>query len=352
MQEASALFRLLGDGTRLRLLRLLAQDRFNVSELTGILGVAQSGVSRHLGLLKDARLVAEEREAGYVYYRLGKDVRGNGEAPLWTLLAAQFDASAHDSAALEDDARLQEVLRHRRENFETHGDVRQLVPGRSWAAWARALGHLLPPLDVADIGCGDGHLTLEAARWARIVFGIDRSSRVLDRARALAVRRRVTNVRWKKGDLMRVPLRDGSVDVVLLSQALHHASRPEAALEEAVRVLRLGGRVLILDLRAHAQEWVRTRFGDQRLGFADVELERLLRGARLRDVRTQVGARRTGDPFTVLIASGLKPPVGAQRRPAPTTNGLNPRAATAGAPRQRMSPTAPKARHPHTAKSA
>ena len=172
MQRASALFRLLGDTTRLRLLRVLAQDRFNVTELTGILGVAQSGVSRHLGLLKEAGLVVEEREAGFVYYRLSEEGRANGNGALWTFLEAQFAASAGDRSVREDEARLQEVLRLRKENFETHGDLRQLVPGRSWAAWARALGHLLPPLDVADIGCGDGYLALEMARWARTVFGI------------------------------------------------------------------------------------------------------------------------------------------------------------------------------------
>jgi ArsR family transcriptional regulator len=306
MQRASALFRLLGDGTRLRLLRVLAQDRFNVSELTGILGVAQSGVSRHLGLLRDAGLVAEEREAGYVYYRLADETRANGHASLWSVLEGEFASAAGDKAVRADEARLQEVLRHRRENFETHGDVRQLVPGRSWAAWARALGHLLPPLDVADIGCGDGYLTIETARWARTVFGIDRSDQVLERARALAERRRVTNVQWKKGDLARLPLRDRSVDVAILSQALHHAADPEEALAEAVRVLRLHGRVLVLDLREHDQAWVRGRFGDQRLGFSDSELERLLSDAGLHDVRVQVGARQTGDPFTVLIASGVK----------------------------------------------
>ena len=307
MHRASTLFRLLADSTRLRLLRVLAQDRFNVSELTGILGVAQSGVSRHLGLLKDAGLVTEEREAGYVYYRLADEGRANGQAPLWALLEAQFASSADDRAVREDEARLQEVLRHRKENFETRGDVRQLVPGRSWAAWGRALGHLLPPLDVADIGCGDGYLTIETARWARTVFGIDRSEQVLERAKALAARRRVTNVQWKKGDLTRLPLRDGSVDVALLSQALHHAGDPEEALAEAVRILRPGGRLLVLDLREHDQRWVRARFGDQQLGFADAELERLLRGAGLCDVRGQVGARQTGDPFVVLIASGAKP---------------------------------------------
>ena len=306
MQRASGLFKLLADSTRLRLLRVLSQDRFNVSELTGILGVAQSGVSRHLGLLKEAGLVTEEREAGYVYCRLADEGRTNGQSPLWALLDGQFAASAGDRAVREDEARLQEVLRHRKENFETHGDVRQLVPGRSWAAWARALGHLLPPLDVVDVGCGDGYLTLEMARWARTVVGIDGSDRVLERAKALADRRRVANVQWKKGDLARLPLCDASVDVALLSHALHHATDPERSVAEAVRILRPGGRLLVLDLREHDQDWVRTRFGDQHLGFADADLERLLQGAGLREVRVQVGARHTGDPFIVLIASGVK----------------------------------------------
>ncbi|MBM3820132.1 MAG: metalloregulator ArsR/SmtB family transcription factor [Acidimicrobiia bacterium] len=306
MQRTSALFRLLGDSTRLRLLRVLAQDRFNVSELTGILGVAQSGVSRHVGMLRDAGLVTEEREGGFVYYRLAEEARVNGHAGLWPVLEGEFAASAEEQEVRRDEARLQEVLRLRKENFDTHGNTRQLVPGRSWAAWARALGHLLPPLDVADIGCGEGYLTIEAARWARTVVGIDRSEEVLERAKALATRRKISNVQWKKGDLGRLPLRDGSMDVALLSQALHHSTTPEEAVAEAVRILRPGGRILILDLRQHDQAWVRTRFGDQRLGFTDAELERLLHDADLDDVRVQVGARQTGDPFTVLIASGVK----------------------------------------------
>ena len=96
MQRASALFRLLSDSTRLRLLRVLAQDRFNVTELTGILGVAQSGVSRHLGLLKDAGLATEEREAGFVYYRIADEARGNGNGSLWTLLETHFESGASD----------------------------------------------------------------------------------------------------------------------------------------------------------------------------------------------------------------------------------------------------------------
>ena len=138
MKEASALYRLLGDEARLRLLRVLAKDRFNVKELTGILGLAQSGVSRHLGLLKESELVVEERDGAYSFYRLSPAVK-DGQSPLWPLLQSQFDAAGASTMVKADESRLQEVLRLRRENFEHVGpdtrDGRQLVPGRSWAAW-------------------------------------------------------------------------------------------------------------------------------------------------------------------------------------------------------------------------
>jgi SAM-dependent methyltransferase len=311
MYVNAALYRLLGDDARLRLLRLLSLERLNVSELTGILGIAQSGVSRHLGLLKDARLVSEEREGGYTYYRLAPDlVEGrNGFGPLWALLQAQFEAASAGEVGRADAARLAEVQRLRRENFEAHAgpeaSERQLVPGRSWAAWSRALGHLLPPVRVADIGCGEGYLTLEASRWASKVIAVDRSPAVLKKAQALAGRRGVRNVVWKRGEIEKLPLKDASVDVTLLSQALHHAADPAQALGEAARILVTGGRVLVLDLREHDQAWVR-KLGDRWQGFSDRKLASLLRAAGFTNVRTEVGARRTGDPFTVLVASGVK----------------------------------------------
>jgi ArsR family transcriptional regulator len=315
MIEAAALYRLLGDDVRLRLLRLLGRDRLNVTELTAVLGIAQSGVSRHLGLLKDADLVCEEREAGFVYYRLAVDGTSGAEGPemklrarpLRALLDAQFSEMAATPGAREDEARLQEILRLRKENFEAHGSSsHQLVPGRSWAAWARALGLLLPPVTVADLGCGEGYLTIEVARWARRVLAVDRSADVLRRARDLARRRRATNIIWKRGEIERVPIPDASVDVALLSQALHHAGSPAAALSEAARITVPGGRVLVLDLRAHDEAWVRTRLDDRWMGFEDDDLRGLLCGAGFERVQVRVGARRSGDPFTVLIATGVK----------------------------------------------
>ena len=207
VKEASALFRLLGDEVRLRLLRLLAAERLNVTELTGILGIAQSGVSRHLGLLRESGLVEERREGGFTFYQV--PAAGGAE---W-LGAAVADAGRavrrvgrRCRSARADRARLKEVLRLRKESFANHGDGHQLVPGRSWAAWARALGHLLPAWDVADLGCGEGYLTVEAASWARRVIAIDRSAEVLERAKALARRRGVSNIVWQQGELERVPL--------------------------------------------------------------------------------------------------------------------------------------------------
>ena len=308
MLAASGLFRLLGDDARLRLLRLLGAERLNVSELTSILGIAQSGVSRHLGLLRDAGLVEEDREGGFTYYR----VMGDGHSPklgsVWKAVNEQLSASAESSILRADDTRLGKILRLRREHREAHrsGDEGggQLVPGRSWAAWSRALGLLLPALTVADLGCGEGYLTVEIARWAKNVVSVDRSDRVLERARALARQRRVSNIVWKRGEIERVPIGDEAVDVVFLSQALHHAADPAQAIREAARIVAPGGRVLVLELDAHEQDWVRERLGDRWLGFDADTLEGLLAGAGLVDVTHRPGLE--ADPFSVIIASGRK----------------------------------------------
>jgi ArsR family transcriptional regulator len=147
------------------------------------------------------------------------------------------------------------------------------------------------------------------------VIAVDRSAAALARARDMAnrlVRRsageggRLTNVEWKRGELEKLPIEDAIIDVALLSQALHHAASPATALAEAVRILKPGGRVLLLELRGHQEHWVRDRLGDTWLGFDDDELTRLMENAGLTGVKVTVGARRARDPFTVLIASGVK----------------------------------------------
>lgn len=304
---SAPLLRLLGDETRLRLLRLLSRESLNVSELTAILGVAQSGVSRHLGLLRDAGLVAEEKAGGFSWYRLSDRLAGaDGDlASLHVWLQAEFKHQTPETRA--DDSRLAEVLRLRKDSFAVHGDERrQLVPGRSWPAWSRALGLLLPAVDVADLGCGEGYLTIEAARWAKHVTAVDRSADVLARGRALAKRRKLANITWKRGDLEHLPLADRSVDIALLSQALHHAEHPDRALGEARRILRPGGRVVVLELREHNEAWVRSKLGDRWLGFSDDDLRARLTDAGFSSPLVRVGSRRTGDPFTVLIASGTR----------------------------------------------
>ncbi len=308
MIETAAIFRLLGEEVRLRLLRVLARERLNVTELTAVLGLAQSGVSRHLGLLKDAGLVDEEPAGGFTYYRLGEALASGPLSGLWAHIDSEASGMGTSALVRGDEARLQEVLRVRRENFDPHAsDAGRLVPGRSWAAWARALGTLLPPLEVADLACGEGYLTLEAAGWAKRVIAIDRDPEVLQRARTLARKRGITNVTWKRGDIEQLPIEAASVDVALLSQALHQAADPARAVAEAERILRPGGRLLVLELRPHDQAWVKKQLGDQWLGFADEAIARMLRAAGLINVSVQLGARRAGGPFAVTIASGRKP---------------------------------------------
>lgn len=304
MNDLAALGRLLGDDARLRILRLLGRERLNVTELTSILGLAQSGVSRHLGLLRDAALVEERRDAGFAYYQA---VRIGDNADIWSWLDARLIAHAN-ATTRADDARLLEVLRVRKEQFaQPCAENRELMPGRSWAAWARVLGHLLPAVRVGDFACGEGYLTVEAARWAREVIAVDASATAIKAAKLLAKKHDVHNVVWKRGVLEALPLDDGSIDIALLAQALHHAADPAQALREAHRVLAPGGTLLVLDLRSHDQTWTRDRLGDHWLGFDDEELRRLITGAGFTDARVEVGAHHRGDPFTVLVASGRTP---------------------------------------------
>jgi len=295
-------FRVLGDGIRLRILRLLAGHKLNVSELTGILGTAQSGVSRHLRLLREAGLIHEEREGGWSYYAVDPSRFTDGIARFWPALEEQMHTL---EGCREDDARLQELLRQRKEDFR-EGSVRGVCPGRSWAAWSRTLAYLVPDSIVADLGCGEGYLSMEIARCARKVIAVDKSATMLRKAEQLARRHAVKHITWRRAKLEKLPLQEESVDVALLAQVLHCVEDPSAVLREAHRILKPDGTLLLQELRTHGEEWVREKLGDVRLGFEEKELKDLLRSNFFVDIRLGVGAKRRGDPFTVLIGCGRK----------------------------------------------
>ncbi len=291
MKSIADRYRLLGDEMRLRILWLLGKDRLNVGELTSILGIAQSGVSRHLRLLKEGGIVEESREAGYTWFRAKK--------------IPELDLARDDLVRNEDRAKLRDIIRHREEEFRGENpDGLDLVPGRSWAAWARALGHLLPPLRVADLASGEGYLAVEIARWAKRVFAVDRSAATIALARRRARQAGVDNITFKRGEIEKIPLADGSVDVAVFSQSLRHADDPAKALREAFRILVPGGTVLLLELKKHREKWVRERLGDRWLGFGEKELTSLLRKAGFTRPRSQAGSQRRGDPFKVMVVSG------------------------------------------------
>lgn len=302
MNISAEFFRTLGDPLRLRVLRLLSIEKLNVSELTGILGVAQSGVSRHLRLLRQIGLVQEEREAGWAYYTVDASQFTDGVSHLWPLLSEQLRSL---EGCRKDDARLQEVLRQRKEEFREKSD-HGICPGRSWAAWARTVSYLVPQYTVADLGCGEGYLTLEAARWAKSVTAVDTSRSMLRHARQIAKKQGARNIHFKLDDLEKLSLADETFEVALMSQVLHSVEHPLAALKEANRILKHEGKLLIQELRTHEEDWVRGKLGDRKLGFEENELKALLRDAGFVDVRLDVGSKRRGDPFTVLIGFGRK----------------------------------------------
>jgi ArsR family transcriptional regulator len=313
VKQLASLCKLLGDSSRLRLLRLLRRERLNVSELTGILDLSQSGVSRHLKLLAGAGLVSEHREGSWVYYQITTDPASQAGQ----MLDALREAMAHAPDEEGDLARLEQALRERREHASAPFCEREgiPIPGRSWRAWSRALLRLLPALHVADLGCGDGALALELARSASRVIAVDVAPRVLERARRRFAAAGVTNIELRQGELEALPLAAGEVELCLLSQALHHAASPAQALAEAYRVLCPDGRVLVLDLEPHGEEWVREKLGDQWLGFDRWRLHEMLTAAGFGEIDYETLPHRRGEPFQINLTSARRIRSNRRRQP-------------------------------------
>lgn len=304
MSAVSEAFRVLGDSTRLRILRLLADTRLNVSEVVSVVGVAQSSVSHHLAKLKAAGLVGEERLSGYTYYSLAIDA----QHALWPLVVLARQAEDEHG----DQARLTELLR-RREDVHTLNE-RLLEPGQSWRLWAAALGRLLPPLDAVDFGCGTGVLSVELARWARRVTAIDHSADALAQARARAAREGVSNLTFLQADLTSLPLGTGETDLVVLSQSLHHVADPKRVLAEAARLLKPQGKLVVLELLPHQETWVKSRLGHQVLGFEPQALKAAMEAVGLEQLSEAEAPRSVDSPFKAFLLTGVRR-AGARARP-------------------------------------
>ncbi|MBZ4400530.1 metalloregulator ArsR/SmtB family transcription factor [Myxococcus faecalis] len=297
MEALSQSFRALGDPTRLRILRLVSEAPLNVTELVSLVGVAQSSVSHHLGKLKGLGLIREERQAGFSYYSLAL----GGEDSRWPLI--RLAREAEDAAG--DSARLKDLLRARADRQALN--ERLLEPGQSWFLWAGALASLLPPLDVADFGCGTGVLSVALGRWARHVWAIDQNAVALEQARERAAGEGLTNVSFLCEDLHRLSLNSGQLDLVVISQSLHHVEEPAAVLAEAARLLKPGGRLVVLELMPHDERWVVDRLGHRHLGFEPSQLEASLREQGFAQLTRESHARDGASPFRVFLLTGVKP---------------------------------------------
>ena len=167
---------------------------------------------------------------------------------------------------------------------------------------------LAPRETFADLGAGEGLISQLLAARAKKVIAVDNSPRMVEVGRDLAKRSGLKNLEYRLGDLENPPIKPGSVDVAILSQALHHAVHPPKALDAAFKILRPGGRVMILDLAEHSFEAARELYADVWLGFAPVDLGRMMREAGFEGVSVEIVAReKEGPGFQTILAVGMKP---------------------------------------------
>src|SRR6195256_3071751 len=292
--------RLLADPTRLRLLLLLEEEELSVAELQEILGMGQSRISSHLAQLKRAGVVEDRRAGKNVYYGLTeKEERNPARAKvneLTRVLAREMPETGRDRTAL------QLALRKRRDKAREYFDElagkfgRSYVPGRSWQALAHTLISLLPALTVADLGAGEGTLSQLLAKKARKVIAIDNSPKMVEFGSQLAKKHGFANLEYRLGDIEDPPIAKNSVDLAILSQALHHAIHPERAIAAAHRMLRRAGRLIILDLLSHRFDRARELYADHWLGFSEVQLHQWLEKAGFREIEVNVVSRENQTP--------------------------------------------------------
>ncbi|MCK6500993.1 MAG: metalloregulator ArsR/SmtB family transcription factor [Nitrospira sp.] len=303
--------RALADPTRLRILGVLEKGELSVHELQEITTLVQSRISTHLSLLQDAGLVQSRRDGRRVFYRLSTigDVSLSGSMEIALKAARELPEYDADDVNRRRVVALRENQARLLFNQVAGRFDRSYGPGRSWQAFGQLLLRLLPAVEVADLGAGEGLLSELLALRCRRVIAVDNSDKIIAFGAAKARQAGLTNLEFRLGDLEDPPIDSGSVDIVILSQALHHAVDPRKALRSAYRILRPGGQVLILDLRRHAFEEARQLYGDRWLGFAESDLTGWLEQAGFREIEVSVVAREEQPPqFETILAAGSRAP--------------------------------------------
>lgn len=276
----------LSDPTRSRLLHVLEGRELTVTELCSVLQLPQSTVSRHLKILSDEGWVASRADGTSRYYRLGASLDA-GARQLWTIVRDQV---AESPAGRQDARRVDGVLSERRARSQEYFSS---VAGQWDAVRSELFGDRSPLVGmlalvdsdwvVADLGCGTGPLTATLAPFVRGVIGVDAS-----RAMLAAARRRlegVTNADLRQGELEALPLEAGEVDAAIMSLVLHYIAEPAKALGEAARVVRPGGRLIVIDMMPHDRAEYRQQMGHVWQGFSEEQLTAWLSAAGFDKVR-------------------------------------------------------------------
>lgn len=279
-------FRALADHTRLRIMRLVATMELAVGEIAQVLGQSQPRVSRHIAILCEAALAERRREGSWIFVRAMPSDGNDFASAITQLIAAAERADTEFGAICDTDRRKLAAIRASRESqaqeyFARHADdwdeLRRLHSSDEAieAAMTRALGDVSMG-SLLDIGTGTGRMAELFARRANHIVALDKSLAMLRVARAKLQHLPAEKVELVQGDFAALPFAAASFDTVLFHQVLHFAQSPGAALAEAARVTRPGGRIAIADFAAHQHEELRDRHAHARLGFDDAQMEKLL----------------------------------------------------------------------------
>ena len=301
--------RALADPTRLRIISLLDRDELSVNELQEITSMGQSRISTHLGQLQDAEMVHSRREGKRTFYKLN----ANADKTTREFIQLAIRGAREMNEFSADQLNLKRILARRNEQAQLYFNQiagrydRCYGPGRSWQAFGHLLLRILPPLTVADLGSGEGLLSELLARRCKKVIAVDNSERMIAFGTKKAKRNNLKNLEFRLGDLETPPIDAASVDLVILSQALHHAATPSGAVRAAYRILRPGGQVMILDLLQHSFEKAHDLYGDRWLGFKESDLHRWLDDAGFKNIEITVVAREEQPPhFVTILAAAEK----------------------------------------------